>query len=982
MGSLAFLNFRHRHTRPRVRQDLEILLGEYAEREKTLEAKLQETTEEREEIQKTLELVESQRDELLEERTETFKEKADLSSEVTLLTNKAGKLQDFEKKYNDLKWQLEKVEKKEDHMKGLESKCRWMEKLLAKAKEDQDDSRSLQIITETEVETMERSVQQKDGELSKKETELKAALRTRKSDEVAVQKAHRMVFLLSAKAHKERRSALQTQRMYRQAKQEAKHHAPTAHQGDAPTPHECDHSPYLKTIGLQADTIANLQKESSAKAASKIDAIPAIPAHVCDHSKCGPLVENQTEVTKLSDDKVDEQQSALDGSASAPKRSEKEAVDTDIVAAAAALICDHSNCDLLMATQKQSIKRLDDKVVGLQSALDSSESARKRSDLLADNHKRNTKRSDDKVDKLQLDLDCSESALEHLKEEYAKLQSTIEDDFEEYLGSDNEEDKDEPVTETPEVPPGDYDPDNEDDDEEAAAKEALEVAPSGYGSDGEENQKEPATDEVPELAPPAAHEVPLPEATDADIEGQQSLLEDRDATIDQLQANLEDEEACRKALEAKNAEHVCDHSHCSSQANKKDGRIQELGDELITQKQRAKGRIEELRDELTTEKQSLEGHIQRLDNQLISQKQILEGHIQGLDNQLITQKQNLEGRIQELENQLSTQKQSTEESNTCLETSRMEKETALTILANERKANEKNCQIANLSTKMTAPSKGNEVRDLKRELYAKRLQCEGLQLSLADRDATIASLNGDISKAGNQFNDLKLSLGMSSDYGITDVECELKQQKAAFEGLGHEARNHVCDHSECHYTRSQLELQTATLQQALDNADGKYAGLEKTVKEMDMAIKRRNAQIKSMLVVDTEKEEKHQQLKKKLLSDIEVAKGQAGLRYETSQPGYQPLRDQMLDMKATLDATKQNLEKTTQELRDRTQERDHEMKCALGFKEDSERFAASAIREQAAYLDCMKARDELANQKQNCEQEIERLRLQMAELAK
>jgi len=36
----------------------------------------------------------------------------------------------------------------------------------------------VQIIPEAEVETLERSIQEKDGELKKKETELKAAMRT------------------------------------------------------------------------------------------------------------------------------------------------------------------------------------------------------------------------------------------------------------------------------------------------------------------------------------------------------------------------------------------------------------------------------------------------------------------------------------------------------------------------------------------------------------------------------------------------------------------------------------------------------------------------------------------------------------------------------------------------------------------------------------------------------------------------------------
>lgn len=769
MGSLAILSFRYRHIRPRVRQDLEILVSENAERAKFFEAKFQKATEVGEEDQKTIKLLlaridelQALADELREERNETWKEKAELFSEVTFQTNQVAKFQHYEKKYNDLKWQLENTEKKEDRMKGLESECRWMEKQLAKAKADRDNLRSLQIITETEVENLERSILEKDGELSKKETELRAARRTRNSDEVAVQKAHRMVFLLSAKAHKERRSALKAQRMFRQAKQAAKH-APAAHQDDALTPHECDHSPYIKTIKLQVGTIADLRKQVDAKATS------TIPDHICDHS----------------------------------------------------------SCDLLKAAQAQTITRLDGK-----------------------------------VSKLQSDLDCSESSLEHLKEEYAKLQSTIEDDFEAYLVSDNEEVKDEPAAETSEVPLEDHDPDNE----------------------------------VPELARLAAHEVPLPEATDADIEGQQSLLEDRDATIDQLRTSLKDEEARRKVLEAKNAEHICDHSQCSSQANKKDGRIQELSDEL----ERADGRTEEL----------------------------------------------------------------------------------LTTLANERKANEKNRQIANLSTMMAAPSEGNERTKLKRDLDAKVIQCEGLQLSLDDRDATIANLNRDISTAGSQFSDLKLSLGMPSAYGITEVASELTQRMTAFEGLSHEARNHVCDHSQCHRTRSQLELQNAGLQKSLDDAGAKYAGLENTVKEMDIAIKRRNAQIKSMGMADKDKEAKHEQEKKKLFSDIEVAKSQAGLRYETSQPGYRPLRDQLLTMKATLDRKQQDLDKALQDLQARTQERDHEAGCAAGFKADAERFAANAIHEQTAYRDCMKACDELANQKQSCEQEIERLRLQMAELTR
>lgn len=869
------LNFRHRHTKPRTRQDLEALASECAERATTFEAKYKELREARDETLRTLEKVESQRDEALEERMETFQEKAELSNENTRLTNKVEELKPFQKKCDDLKWQLEKIDKKEDYMKGLESKCRRMEKQLAKAKEDQDDSKSLQIVTETELETLERIVKEKDEKLEEKENEIKAARRTRHSDEVAVKKAHRMVFLLSAKAHKERRSALQAQRMYRQAKQEAQHHAATTHQGDAPTPHECDHSPYLRTIGLQADTIATLRQQSSTNAAAETAVVAAVAEHVCDHSECDRRLENQKQTTKDSDDKVDK----------------------------------------------------------LQSALDSSESARKNSDLLAENHKRKTTRLDEKVDNLESDLNL-------LQEEYKKLQSTVEDDFEGLLDPDNEEVKDEAAIETPEVPPGDLDADGEEDQEEPAAKEALEVALSAYSSDVEEDQEGPAT-EVPGVALPAAHEVPLPEATDADIEGQQSLLLGRDATIDQLQATLKDEEARRKGLEAKIADHVCDHSRCSSQANEKDGLIQELGKKLATQ------------------------------------KQCLDGRIQELDDELVTQKQRLEGHIQELEEQLIARKQSEEEVNTRLKTCREEKETALASLNDERKAREKDRQLASLST-----SKGNEVGDLKKELSATKLQCEGLQQSLADKDTIIASLNGDISKASNQFNNLKQSVGMASDYGITEVESELKRWKVAFEGLSHEARTHVCDHSQCVYNRSQLEIQITALQHALDDAGRNYADLEKTAKEMDMAIKRRNAQRKSMQAADKEKEEKHLEMKNKLLRDIEVAKGQAGLRYETNQPGYRPLRDQMLAMKATLDAVKQDLDKTAQALRERTGERDHERKCALGFKEDSERFAASAKQEQAAYLNCMKARDELANQKQCFEQETERLRVQMAELAK
>ena len=423
--------------------------------------------------------------------------------------------------------------------------------------------------------------------------------------------------------------------------------------------------------------------------------------------------------------------------------------------------------------------------------------------------------------------------------------------------------------------------------------------------DDEEEKKELAT---------KLHNMRLPGAVDADIEGLRSSLAVKDARIELLEAALKSNEAHIDSLKLEIKKYVRDRSEFNNQADDNERRIQKLDNELDAQKQTSKeleSRLEEKAKECT--KLATDSRNHKCD------------HL------------SCEDRVREKDRQLASLHNSLLARDTKL--AQMEKEkSAKRILLERRRVYSTNMEHKANESEMALSEVNYKLDRLKESLRVpSECSVEQLEGLICDWKKKLEALDA-----------------MTSDQKSDHTHCEIR-------------------HSHLDSTIKTLEQALGAM---TDKYNSQVADSERTVKDLNFAVgcyKGQMAQLKRDCAV---KDTQYKNLQDGQAKAIDAARDEARRICWADSPQRRQLRNIIFESEGKLGKVTRDLAEAESKLEEVAQQRGHEQAMAGHFREDAETFAQSAKKFEAELLGCMKARGELGEmvsklQEQNNELSIE-----------